>query len=163
MLWKMLKVFCKTVRKIQWVTKPKCCGWKYVTFPSLKCHSELIHNTVSFTVKCTWEKREVMSRKGYFNFEFYQGQSDIMNFLCFRVICYFFFCYDCDGFPAVIASLTRESSLYNKDTVDSCQSFHWHKNLFRLLIGFWTWNKSFFFQPSLSNLSVLYHRKMGES
>ena len=32
-----------------------------------------------------------MSRKGYFNFEFYQGQSDIMNFLCFRVICYFFF------------------------------------------------------------------------
>lgn len=83
--------------------------------------------------------REEMSRKGYFNFEFYQGQSDIINFLCFRVIWFFF--YDCDnlGFPAVTASLTRESSLYNKDTVDSCHSFHRHKpNLFRLLIGFWT-------------------------
>ena len=35
-------------------------------------------------------KREEMSRKGYFNFEFYQGQSDIINFLCFRVIWFFF-------------------------------------------------------------------------
>ena len=137
---------------------------KVCNLSRLKCHSELIHNTVNFTVTCTWEKREEMSRKGYFNFEFYHGQSDIINFLCFRVIWSFF--YDCDnlGFPTETASLTRESSLYNKDTVDNCQSFHRHKpNLFRLLVGFWTWNKSFFFQPSSSNLSVLHHRKMGES
>ena len=140
---------------------------KVCNLSRLKCHSELIHNTVlklhrNMHLRKTW--RDVPRR--LFQLWILSGPKWYYQLLMFSSDLIFFFFHDCDnlGFPAVTASLTRESSLYNKDTVDSCQSFHRHKpNLFRLLIGFWIWNKSFFFQPSSSNLNVLHHRKMGES